>query len=133
MQLRDILNDDKKDEDRVQLMTLHGCKGLEFPVVFLLGIEEDILPHKTLGSDIAEERRLFYVGVTRAQYHLVLSRVQKRQRHGKLIDAVPSRFLLEIPKNLMEERMGPRRASPESRKAMLDELYKKLDGINRLT
>ena len=133
MQLRDILNDDKKDEDRVQLMTLHGCKGLEFPVVFLIGIEEDILPHKTLGSDIAEERRLFYVGVTRAQYHLVLSRVQKRQRHGKLIDAVPSRFLLEIPKNLMEERMGPRRASPESRKAMLDELYKKLDGINRLT
>jgi len=129
MELRDTINEEKEDEDRIQLMTLHACKGLEFPVVFLLGVEEDILPHKTLGSDISEERRLFYVGVTRAQQHLVMSRVQKRQRHGKLLDSAPSRFLLEIPKHLMEERIGPRTISHESRKAMLAELYKKLDGI----
>jgi len=127
MELRDTL-EDKENEDQVQLMTLHACKGLEFPVVFLIGVEEDILPHKTLGSDIPEERRLFYVGVTRAQQHLILSRVQKRQRHGKLLDSAPSRFLLEIPKNLMEERVGPRTVSQESRKAMLAELFKKLDG-----
>jgi DNA helicase-2/ATP-dependent DNA helicase PcrA len=128
MELRDAINEEKEDEDRVQLMTLHACKGLEFPVVFLMGVEEDILPHKTLGSDLSEERRLFYVGVTRAKEHLVLSRVQKRQRHGKLVDAAPSRFLIEIPKNLVTERIGPRTISAESRKAMLAELYKKLEG-----
>ena len=133
MELRDVLNEDKEDEDRVQLMTLHACKGLEFPVVFLLGVEEDILPHKTLGSDLSEERRLFYVGVTRAQQFLVLSRVQKRQRHGKVVDSAPSRFLSEIPKPLVTERVGPRAISSESRKAMLAELYKKLDGISSLT
>ncbi len=133
MELRDTLNEEKEDEDRVQLMTLHACKGLEFPVVFLMGVEEDILPHKTLGSDISEERRLFYVGVTRAQQHLMMSRVQKRQRHGKTVDSAPSRFLIEIPKNLVEERIGPRTISRESRRAMLDELYKKLDNLNSLT
>jgi superfamily I DNA/RNA helicase len=133
MELRDALNEEKEEEDRVQLMTLHACKGLEFPVVFLLGVEEDILPHKTLGSDLSEERRLFYVGVTRAQRHLVLSRVQKRQRHGKLVDCAPSRFLIEIPKHLTEERIGPRPVSTESRKAMLAELYKKIDGISSNT
>ncbi len=133
MELRDTINEEKEDEDRVQLMTLHACKGLEFPVVFLLGVEEDVIPHKTLGSDISEERRLFYVGVTRAQQHLIMSRVQKRQRHGKLIDSAPSRFLLEIPKKLTEERVGPRTLSPEGRKAMLAEFYKKLDAINSLT
>ncbi|MFM8316490.1 MAG: ATP-dependent helicase, partial [Deltaproteobacteria bacterium] len=129
MDLRDAINEEKDDEDKVQLMTLHACKGLEFPVVFLVGMEEDILPHKTLGSDISEERRLFYVGVTRAKQHLLLSRVKKRQRHGKLLESAPSRFLLEIPESLVEERIGPRSISVESRKAMLAELYKKLDDI----
>jgi len=127
MELRDSINEEKEDEDRVQLMTLHACKGLEFPVVFLLGVEEDILPHKTLGSDLSEERRLFYVGVTRAQQHLTLSRVEKRQRHGKIVNSAPSRFLIEIPKHLIEERKGPRIISPEARKAMLAQLYAKLE------
>jgi DNA helicase-2/ATP-dependent DNA helicase PcrA len=96
MSLRDDLRPDD-DANKVQLMTLHASKGLEFPVVILAGLEEDLLPHKTLGSDIDEERRLFYVGLTRAQYKLILSRCTQRKKQGVVRTAVPSRFLLEIP------------------------------------
>lgn len=100
MQLRDdVGNEDVKNE--VQLMTFHASKGLEFPKVILVGVEEDLLPHKRLGSDIDEERRLFYVGITRAQEKLTLSYCRQRKKQGVVRPVSPSRFLLEVDQNLM--------------------------------
>lgn len=104
---------DDGDKDAVTLSTLHGSKGLEFPVVFLIGCEEGLLPHsRTLDTrvtdaapqDIEEERRLFYVGVTRAREELFLTRAKARVNRGKAAPRTPSRFLLEIPPNLVEEQ-----------------------------
>jgi DNA helicase-2/ATP-dependent DNA helicase PcrA len=103
MSLRDDVGSDEKDANKVQLMTLHASKGLEFPVVILAGVEEDLLPHKNLGSDIDEERRLFYVGLTRAKKRLILSRCRQRKKHGSVKPVSPSRFLLEIPTELYKE------------------------------
>lgn len=89
MLLRDDLSEEEL-ENKVQLMTLHASKGLEFPAVILAGLEEDLLPHKNLGSDIDEERRLFYVGVTRAKKRLVMSRCQQRKRNGVVRPVAPS-------------------------------------------
>lgn len=101
MELRDDGSDN--DADEVSLMTLHASKGLEFPVVFLIGVEEDLLPHRTLGADVDEERRLFYVGITRAQEKLILSYCQTRRRYGAPRPVSPSRFLLEIDQKLFEK------------------------------
>jgi DNA helicase-2/ATP-dependent DNA helicase PcrA len=120
MELRDAIQTRKEDEDRVQLMTLHSCKGLEFPTVFLMGIEEDIIPHKVLGSDVSEERRLFYVGVTRAQKRLVLSRAERRKKYGKWVESAPSRFLLEIPPSLVQSRRGPKPIGEQRRRSMVE-------------
>jgi len=99
MQLRDdVSNED--DKNAVQLMTFHASKGLEFPYVILVGVEEDLLPHKRLGSDIDEERRLFYVGITRAQEKLILSYGRQRKKQGVVRPVSPSRFLLEIDSEL---------------------------------
>ena len=128
MTLREEVNSDDVNKDQVQLMTLHACKGLEFPVVILIGCEEDIIPHKLLGTDVNEERRLFYVGLTRAKKHLVLTSSQTRKRFGKKQMVTPSRFLLEIPKELVKEYVdGVRPLRVEERKNMLEDLYKKLD------
>ncbi len=113
-------NDDEPREDatnKVTLTTLHGAKGLEFPVVFLIGLEEQLLPHhRTLtpsasdlsdpdhAADVSEERRLAYVGITRAQDMLYLTRAAFRSQRGKPVPRVPSRFLREIPPALIEER-----------------------------
>ncbi len=103
MMLRDDLNNEEENANKVQLMTLHASKGLEFPVVILAGLEEDLLPHKTLGGDIDEERRLFYVGVTRAKQRLVMSRCQMRKRNGVVRPVSPSRFLLEVPESMYQQ------------------------------
>lgn len=98
--LFDILErQDEADGDGVALMTLHAAKGLEFPHVFLTGMEEDILPHRNSRSEegIAEERRLAYVGITRAQRSLTLSLVGRRKRGGEWERCDPSRFLEELP------------------------------------
>jgi len=129
MELRDVLNDKEENEDRVQLLTLHACKGLEFPSVILMGVEEDILPHKMLGNDLSEERRLFYVGVTRAQKKLILTRASNRRRHGKTVPSPPSRFLLEIPSGLTVEHTRSRPIQEEKRKSMIADLFKKLDAL----
>lgn len=129
MELRDAFEEKKEKEDRVQLMTLHACKGLEFRVVFLMGLEEDLLPHKMLGSDVSEERRLFYVGVTRAKEQLILTRTKKRRRHGKWVDVAPSRFLLELPPGKLREKDSQVPVREEHRRAMVDELFKKLDAL----
>ncbi len=90
----------EKDKDQVTLLTLHGSKGLEYPVVFLVGMEDGLLPHQRSideGSDLSEERRLAYVGITRARDQLILSRARFRVRYGKKVPRVPSRFLDEMP------------------------------------
>ncbi len=91
--------DDERRGDAVRLMTLHGSKGLEFPVVYLIGLEEGVLPHESALHDgsLEEERRLLYVGITRAREALTLSHSETRRRFGRLEKVTPSRFLGELP------------------------------------
>lgn len=99
--LRD--NRGQKD-DKLNLMTFHSAKGLEFTACFLIGLEDDIIPHeKSLQeTGIEEERRLMYVALTRAKKHLCLSMARKRKKMGKESETAPSRFLFEIPKDLVK-------------------------------
>ncbi len=93
-------------EEAVTLMTLHNAKGLEFPTVFLVGLEENLLPHRNSLNrleDLEEERRLFYVGITRAQDKLYLSYAEERETYGKREFSRPSRFLDDIPPDLLKE------------------------------
>ncbi|MEZ4484463.1 MAG: ATP-dependent helicase [Syntrophotaleaceae bacterium] len=93
----------KLKRDAVVLMSLHASKGLEFPHVFLVGLEDDLLPHrKSAGTDIEEERRLCYVGITRAQRTLTLLHAARRKKYGQLQARVPSPFLAEIPAELVK-------------------------------
>lgn len=97
-------NEENSDNDQVQLMTLHAAKGLEFPHVFLVGMEEEILPHKSSieEDNLEEERRLAYVGITRAQRSLTLSLAQHRRRYGEKVSCLPSRFIDELPEDDVE-------------------------------
>ncbi len=95
------------ETDRVTLMTLHSAKGLEFPTVFLIGMEEGLFPHfRTLSSpdEMEEERRLCYVGITRAQKNVFMTRAQSRMIYGEVQVNRPSRFLAEIPDTLLENK-----------------------------
>ncbi|MFO1094145.1 MAG: UvrD-helicase domain-containing protein [Planctomycetaceae bacterium] len=100
--------DETAAQDAVKLLTLHSAKGLEFPRVYLVGMEEGLLPHKrsveATETEIEEERRLAYVGVTRAQEHLTLTRADARRKWGKLRQTVPSRFLREMCDDDAEQR-----------------------------
>ncbi|MES2803422.1 MAG: UvrD-helicase domain-containing protein [Bdellovibrionota bacterium] len=127
MQLRDdVGNEEVKDE--VQLMTFHASKGLEFPNVILVGVEEDLLPHKRLGSDIDEERRLFYVGITRAQEKLTLSYCRQRKKQGVVRPVSPSRFLLEVDQSLVVcHEMGNRPVSADEREDLVKNFLAKFD------
>ncbi|MFY7697623.1 MAG: UvrD-helicase domain-containing protein [Legionella sp.] len=103
--LIDILEQtDEQDSNVMQLMTLHASKGLEFPYVYLVGMEEELLPHRVSIDDqqIEEERRLAYVGITRAQKGLCLTLARQRRRGGELQDCLPSRFLDELPQDSLE-------------------------------
>ncbi|GAA6151612.1 DNA helicase Rep [Pseudoteredinibacter isoporae] len=104
--LRDMLerNEEEEEMDQVQMMTLHASKGLEFPHVFMLGFEEDILPHRTSieEDNVEEERRLCYVGITRAQKTLSITMAAKRKQYGEIIDTSTSRFLEELPEEEIE-------------------------------
>ena len=96
-------------EDAVQLMTLHSAKGLEFPIVFLTGLEEGLFPHSLSAEDpdrLEEERRLCYVGMTRAMHQLYVTHAESRRLHGREEYPFPSRFLREVPPELMEEVRG---------------------------
>lgn len=94
----------QNNEDKVHLMTFHSAKGLEFPACFLVGLEDGIIPHEKsmMQTGLEEERRLFYVGITRAQKHLTMSMARCRMRMGKTHPTNPSRFLFEIPKTLIK-------------------------------
>jgi DNA helicase-2/ATP-dependent DNA helicase PcrA len=106
--------DDYDQRAQITLMSLHAAKGLEFPLVFLSGLEEGLFPHSRtmlVPEDIEEERRLCYVGMTRAMDQLILTRAVYRRRYGTDLPeaSVPSRFLEEVPGQLIEE-LGTRRA-----------------------
>ncbi|MBL9125026.1 MAG: ATP-binding domain-containing protein, partial [Planctomycetaceae bacterium] len=97
------------DDDRVTMMTLHAAKGLEFPVVFIAAVEQGLLPHERSANDpdqLEEERRLLFVGLTRAREELILSRAEYREFRGLRRMSVPSSFLMELPREAMDVRGG---------------------------
>jgi DNA helicase-2/ATP-dependent DNA helicase PcrA len=118
-------NDDEQQGDVVTLTTMHGAKGLEFELVFLVGLEEGLMPHARTqtervtdvaleGTDsLEEERRLFYVGVTRAKNTLYLCRAERRAFRGKVVARTPSRFLTEIPEALVDKSHEATAAKPD--------------------
>ncbi len=126
-------DDDEEDtKDRVQLLTMHMAKGLEYPVVFLTGMEEGIFPSdRTLTESLEpewaleEERRLFYVGITRAKTELFLTSALSRRRFGNTVQCQPSRFIDEIPEHLLENR--PRTAAPGEEQNALTALLAGMD------
>ncbi len=117
--LRDMMErgEEEGEADQVQLMTLHASKGLEFPHVFMVGMEEGLLPHQTSidEDNIEEERRLAYVGITRAQQSLVFSISRERRQFGEVITPDPSRFLYELPQDDLEWEFKKREVSKEER------------------
>lgn len=113
------VDDFESSESKVTLMTLHAAKGLEFPVVFLVGLDEGLFPHsRTLmdPSQVEEERRLAYVGITRAERQLYVTNAVTRTMYGRISAYMPSRFLAEIPPQLMED-YHRKSAMPQSRTA----------------
>src|SRR5690606_28181094 len=113
-------DDELPGDRRVTLMTLHGSKGLEWKVVYLMGMEEELLPHKGMQGEpqnLPEERRLAYVGITRAREQLILTRAAIRVRRGKEIPRTPSRFLEDLPASVVElEDLGAPRKGPPTEK-----------------
>jgi DNA helicase-2/ATP-dependent DNA helicase PcrA len=122
---------DKEGGDKVVLMTVHSAKGLEFPYVFVVGLEENLFPSiQSLNSrtDLEEERRLFYVAVTRAMEKLTLAYAENRYRWGNLTMCEPSRFIQEIPENLIDY---PKRPAPKKESfASGDNFSAMLSGLN---
>ena len=108
---------DENDKGKVNLMTIHASKGLEFPVVFIAGAEEGLIPHARSvddnGGNVEEERRLFYVAITRARDKLLISSCQKRRKQQSIVECTPSRFLDEIPENLVENHEPSKEVSQE--------------------
>ncbi|MCT7942595.1 MULTISPECIES: DNA helicase Rep [Shewanella] len=134
--LRDMMERNSEDEggDQVQLMTLHASKGLEFPFVFMVGVEERILPHQSSidEDNVDEERRLAYVGITRAQRELWFVICRERRQFGETMRCEPSRFLMELPQDdLIWENRKPqqteqqRMATGKSNIANLRDMFKK--------
>jgi ATP-dependent DNA helicase Rep len=117
--LRDMMErgESSEDLDQVQLMTLHASKGLEFPYVYLVGMEEGLLPHQSSidEDNIDEERRLAYVGITRAQQALTFTLCRERRQYGELIRPEPSRVLLELPQDDLDWETQRKALSPVER------------------
>jgi len=119
--LRDMMerSEDEDDSDQVQLMTLHASKGLEFPYVFLIGMEEGLLPHQTSidEGNVEEERRLAYVGITRAQKELIFTYARERRQYGEVIRTEASRFLHELPQDDLRWELTQTKKTAEQQKA----------------
>ena len=109
----------KKKSDQVQLMTLHASKGLEFPFVFLIGMEEGLLPHQTSMDEgnVEEERRLAYVGITRAQRELIFTYARERRQFGEISRTEASRFLHELPQDDLSWELSQTKKSQETKRA----------------
>ncbi|GFO65233.1 UvrD-helicase domain-containing protein [Geomonas paludis] len=127
---------DKKDhgKDAVTLMSLHSSKGLEFPFVFLVGMEDEILPHKRAiyeDDSIDEERRLCYVGITRARQQLVMTRTLFRKKYGKMEERVPSRFLEEIPGTVLNVQQSgvAKEVTPEEAEKTAEDFFAKMKAM----
>ena len=121
--------DEEGSKGKVNLMTIHASKGLEFPVVFIAGAEEGLIPHarsvEENGGDVEEERRLFYVAITRARDKLFITSCQKRKRLNMINECTPSRFLDEIPQNLVEYH-EPKQMTNEEAADMLGDFLSQL-------
>jgi ATP-dependent DNA helicase Rep len=117
--LRDMMerNEDEEESDQVQLMTLHASKGLEFPFVFLIGMEEGLLPHQTSMDEgnVEEERRLAYVGITRAQRELIFTYARERRQFGEVSRTEASRFLHELPQDDLSWELSQTKKSQEQK------------------
>jgi ATP-dependent DNA helicase Rep len=122
--------EDDETADQVALMTLHAAKGLEFPHVFIVGVEEGVLPHHQSQdpAGIEEERRLAYVGITRAKLSLTLLHAAQRRRGGEPVTTEPSRFLAELPK---EDLDWEKSASPQESQARADAHLENLRSLLR--
>ncbi|MFS4491756.1 ATP-dependent helicase [Maribacter sp. 2308TA10-17] len=124
------LDKDTGDDDRVALMTIHLAKGLEFPHVYIVGMEEDLFPSgmsMNTRSELEEERRLFYVALTRAEKQAYLTYTQNRYRWGKLIDAEPSRFLEEIDEKFVDNQVPIDRASYRYKPLIDNDIFGEVD------
>ena len=126
---RDDLEDGEQDKGKVNLMTVHASKGLEFPVVFIAGAEEGLMPHARAveeGGDqaVEEERRLFYVAVTRARDRLLISSCVNRRKMNATIQCEPSRFLDEIPEQLVKYHERPKEVDAEQAHELLQNMLK---------
>jgi superfamily I DNA/RNA helicase len=134
--LEDITLDAEREDDKestsdaVTLITMHSCKGLEYPHVFIVGLEDGLLPHSRskVEGTLDEERRLFYVGITRAMQGLTLSHCQSRKKYGQAMPCHPSGFLQEIPTEFIEraedKAKGP--VKPAEGKSMFANLRESL-------
>ncbi len=128
---RDDLEDEEADKGKVNLMTVHASKGLEFPVVFIAGAEEGIMPHARAVEEggeaaIEEERRLFYVAVTRARNRLLISSCLHRRKQNANIECQTSRFLDEIPENLIVYHEPPKEVDAQQAHELLQNMLKNM-------
>ena len=135
--LEDItLDSDREEEkesagDAVTLITMHSCKGLEFPHVYIVGLEDGLLPHarSKVEGTLDEERRLLYVGITRAMLTLTISHCGGRKKYGQVMPCHPSQFLKELPPELIEhgDEKGKQPVTTESGKGMFAAMREMLD------
>lgn len=121
--------DDENGKGKVNLMTIHASKGLEFPVVFIAGAEEGLIPHarsvEENDGNVEEERRLFYVAITRAREKLLISSCLKRKKQMSIVECELSRFLDEIPENLVEYHEPMKTVTQEMGHNILSDMLKK--------
>jgi DNA helicase II / ATP-dependent DNA helicase PcrA len=131
-----------EEQDAVVLMTLHGAKGLEFEEVFLVGLEEGILPHSrsvdqgstgmgfgATSDPLAEERRLLYVGLTRARKRVTLSRCRTRRRGGEAVESLPSRYLEDIPADLLNRKSAETMLSPQESQELRQSFFRTMKDL----